>query len=52
MGYALAVVYVAGVGVVVALYPLCQWFGRLKQRCSDAWLSYIERAVGSTLRPH
>jgi len=27
--------------VVLAMYPLCVWFGRLKQRRSDAWLSYF-----------
>ena len=27
--------------VVLTLYPLCRWFAALKQRCSDAWLSYF-----------
>jgi hypothetical protein len=27
--------------VVVTLYPLCHWFAGLKQRRSDAWLSYL-----------
>ena len=40
-GYSLPVVYVAWVSVVLALYPLCQWFGGLKQRRSDSWLSYL-----------
>jgi hypothetical protein len=25
----------------LTLYPLCLWFSRLKQRRSDAWLSYL-----------
>jgi len=40
-GYSLAVVYAVWAGVVLALYPLCAWFGRVKQRRSDAWLSYF-----------
>ena len=40
-GYSLPVVHVVWTGVVVVLYPLCQWFGRLKQRRSDVWLSYF-----------
>jgi len=40
-GYSLPVVYVAWISVVLALYPLCQWFGGLKRRRSDAWLSYL-----------
>jgi len=27
--------------VVLAMYPLCVWFGRLKQRRSNEWLSYF-----------
>ena len=27
--------------VVFAMYPLCRWFAALKQRRSDAWLSYL-----------
>jgi hypothetical protein len=26
---------------VLSLYPLCIWFAGLKQRRSDAWLSYF-----------
>jgi len=40
-GYSLPVVYLAWVLVVVAMYPLCRWFAALKQRRSDAWLSYL-----------
>ncbi len=40
-GYSLPVVYLFWGIVVVALYPLCRWFAGLKQRRSDAWLSYF-----------
>lgn len=40
-GYSLPVVYVVWVSAVFALYPLCRWFAELKQRRSDAWLSYL-----------
>jgi hypothetical protein len=35
------VVYLIWVFVVAVMYPLCRWFGALKQRRSDAWLSYL-----------
>ena len=40
-GFPLPVIYLIWAGVVVALYPLCRWFAALKQRRSDAWLSYL-----------
>ena len=40
-GYSLPIVYLAWTVVVVTLYPLCRWFAGLKQRRSDAWLSYF-----------
>jgi len=40
-GYPLRVVYVVWAFVVVAMYPLCQWFAALKERRSDPWLSYL-----------
>jgi uncharacterized membrane protein len=40
-GYSLPVLYLVWVIVVLAMYPLCRWFGALKQRRSDAWLSYL-----------
>jgi uncharacterized membrane protein len=40
-GFSLPVVYLVWAVVVVALYPLCAWFARLKQRRNDAWLSYL-----------
>jgi uncharacterized membrane protein len=40
-GYTLPVIYLIWAGVVLALYPLCRWFAALKQRRSEAWLSYL-----------
>ncbi len=40
-GFTLPVVYLWWASVVLATYPLCQWFGRLKQRRNGAWLSYF-----------
>jgi uncharacterized membrane protein len=40
-GYSLPVVYLVWAFVVAAMYPLCRWFAALKQRRSDAWLSYF-----------
>ncbi|MGA7300095.1 MAG: heparan-alpha-glucosaminide N-acetyltransferase domain-containing protein [Candidatus Sulfotelmatobacter sp.] len=40
-GYSLPIVYLLWTLVVLTLYPLCRWFAALKQRCSDAWLSYF-----------
>lgn len=40
-GYSLPVVYVAWAVVVTVMYPLCRWFAALKQRRSEAWLSYL-----------
>jgi len=40
-GYSLPIVYLAWGVVVLTLYPLCRWFAGLKQRRSDAWLSYF-----------
>ncbi|MGD0163127.1 MAG: heparan-alpha-glucosaminide N-acetyltransferase domain-containing protein [Candidatus Sulfotelmatobacter sp.] len=40
-GYSLPIVYLVWAGVVLTLYPLCLWFAGLKQRRSDAWLSYF-----------
>jgi hypothetical protein len=37
----LPVVYMIWLAVVLALYPLCRWFAALKQRRTDAWLSYV-----------
>ncbi|MDQ6690084.1 MAG: heparan-alpha-glucosaminide N-acetyltransferase domain-containing protein [Gemmatimonadota bacterium] len=40
-GYSLPIIYLTWAVVVVAMYPLCRWFAALKQRGSDAWLSYL-----------
>ncbi len=40
-GFSLPVVYLIWALVVLTLYPLCRWFAGLKQRRSDAWLSYF-----------
>ena len=40
-GFSLPVVYLVWAFVVLALYPLCRWFADLRQRRSDAWLSYF-----------
>jgi uncharacterized membrane protein len=40
-GYGLGVVYVVWLSVIVALYPVCLWFARLKARSRAVWLSYL-----------
>jgi uncharacterized membrane protein len=40
-GYSLPTIYLIWFIVVLTLYPLCRWFAALKQRRSDAWLSYF-----------
>jgi uncharacterized membrane protein len=40
-GYSLPVIYLIWFIVVLTLYPLCRWFAGLKQRRSNAWLSYF-----------
>jgi uncharacterized membrane protein len=40
-GYSLPIVYSMWLIVVLSLYPLCRWFAGLRQRRSDAWLSYF-----------
>ena len=40
-GFGLPIVYVMWVAVVIALYPVCAWFARVKQRSSSPWLSYL-----------
>lgn len=39
--YGLPAVYAIWIAVVIAMYPLCLWFARLKQRRNDWWLSYL-----------
>jgi uncharacterized membrane protein len=40
-GVGLTGVYVAWTLVVLAMYPLCLWFARLKRRRTDWWLRYL-----------
>ena len=40
-GVGLPATYLVWAFVVIALYPVCAWFARLKQRRSDPWLSYL-----------
>jgi hypothetical protein len=37
----LAGVYLVWAIVVMVLYPLCRWYAGVKQRRTDAWLSYL-----------
>lgn len=37
----LPVVYAIWVLVVLALYPLCRWYARLKRESANPWLSYL-----------
>jgi uncharacterized membrane protein len=40
-GYALWVTYAVWIGLVIALYPLCLWYGGVKARNKSRWLSYL-----------
>ncbi len=40
-GYVLGWVYVVWICIIVALYPLCQWYYRYKGRHNHWWLSYL-----------
>jgi hypothetical protein len=40
-GWNLAVTYAVWIAVVVALYPVCLWFSRLKQRRREWWIAYL-----------
>jgi uncharacterized membrane protein len=40
-GFSLPIVYLAWIGVVVSLYPLCSWYAAVKMRRASPWLSYI-----------
>ncbi len=37
----LGVVYIIWIGLVVALWPVCRWFGGVKARRREWWLSYL-----------
>jgi uncharacterized membrane protein len=40
-GFGLPAVYLAWALVVITLYPACRWFGEVKRRRGDWWLSYL-----------
>jgi uncharacterized membrane protein len=40
-GVSLPAVYLAWLLVVITLYPACRWFGDVKRRRRDWWLSYL-----------
>ena len=40
-GYSLGVVYLVWAAVVLAMYPLCRWFGALKAKRRAWWMSYL-----------
>ncbi|HET9907668.1 MAG TPA: hypothetical protein VFQ23_13535, partial [Anaerolineales bacterium] len=41
-GFSLGTVYVIWIGVIVILYPLCQWYQKYKEHHPSAWwLSYV-----------
>ncbi|HLK61926.1 MAG TPA: heparan-alpha-glucosaminide N-acetyltransferase domain-containing protein [Bryobacteraceae bacterium] len=40
-GYDLWAVYLLWIGLVAALYPVCLWYSRLKERRRDWWLNYL-----------
>jgi uncharacterized membrane protein len=40
-GYPIWTVYVVWIGVVAAMYPLCRWFGAVKVRRREWWMSYF-----------
>jgi len=40
-GFDLGTVYLVWIGLVLALYPDCRWFARLKRTRRSAWLSYL-----------
>jgi len=40
-GYSLLVVYVVWAAIVIAIYPACLWYSRVKARSRSAWLSYL-----------
>ncbi len=40
-GYGLVAAYLAALGVLVLLYPVCLWFRRFKARRPSSWVRYI-----------
>ena len=40
-GFALPGVYALWIAVVLALFPVCAWYGELKARSRAPWMSYL-----------
>lgn len=40
-GLSLPAIYLVWICVVLALYPLCEWFANVKRRRHEPWLSYL-----------
>jgi uncharacterized membrane protein len=40
-GFSLDATYIAWVAIVVAMYPLCRWFAKVKATRRDWWLGYL-----------
>ena len=40
-GFSLGATYVAWAAIVVAMYPLCRWFAKVKATRRDWWLGYL-----------
>jgi len=40
-GYSLGTVYLIWLAIVIALYPLCKWYGEYKAKHRHWWLSYL-----------
>jgi len=40
-GYSLPAVYAIWIGIVVALYPACRWFGKIKETRRHWWLAFL-----------
>ena len=40
-GYSLTITYLVWIAIVIALYPMCRWFARVKARNRGWWVSYL-----------
>ncbi len=40
-GWSLGATYLLWIGIVIALYPVCLWFSRVKAHRSGSWASYL-----------
>jgi len=41
VGHSLGWTYIAWIGIVLALYPVCKWYGNYKQTHTSGWLRYL-----------